>query len=102
MSHGGSRRVVLLALAANLAIALAKLAAAVVTRSGSMLAEAIHSFADSGNQGLLLLGDARAGLKANERYPMGYGTRPTSGRCSSPCCSSPWAGCSRRTRASTS
>ena len=73
MSHGGSRRVVIVALVANLAISLAKLAAAIVTHSGSMLAEAIHSFADSGNQGLLLVGDARARLPANERYPMGYG-----------------------------
>ncbi len=73
MSHGGSRRVVILALGANLAIALAKLAAALVTRSGSMLAEAIHSFADSGNQGLLLVGDARARRPLNVRHPMGYG-----------------------------
>ena len=73
MSHGGSRRVVLVALGANLAISIAKLAAALVTGSGSMLAEAIHSFADSGNQGLLLVGDARASRPATERYPMGYG-----------------------------
>lgn len=73
MSHGGSRRVVLVALAANLAIALGKLGAALLTRSGAMLAEAIHSFADSGNQGLLLVGDARARHAPNERYPMGYG-----------------------------
>ena len=73
MSHGGSRRVVLVALAANLAISLAKLAAALVTSSGSMLAEAIHSFADSGNQGLLLVGDARAERPATDRHPMGYG-----------------------------
>jgi cation diffusion facilitator family transporter len=38
-----------------------------------MLAEAIHSFADSGNQGLLLVGDARSARPANERFPMGYG-----------------------------
>ena len=50
MSHGGSRRVVLVALASNLAISIAKLAAALVTHSGSMLAEAIHSFADSGDR----------------------------------------------------
>jgi cation diffusion facilitator family transporter len=73
MSHGGSRRVVLVALGANLAISAAKLGAALVTASGSMLAEAIHSFADSGNQVLLLIGDARAARPANERYPMGYG-----------------------------
>ena len=73
MSHGGSRRVVLLALGANFGIALAKLGAAIVTGSGSMLAEAIHSFADAGNQGLLLVGDSRARRPATERYPMGYG-----------------------------
>lgn len=73
MAHGGSRRVVVIALLANLGIAVAKLVAALVTRSGSMLAEAIHSFADSGNQGLLLVGDARARRPADERYPMGYG-----------------------------
>lgn len=73
MAHGGSRRVVVIALFANLGIAIAKLVAALVTRSGSMLAEAIHSFADSGNQALLLVGDARAKKPADERYPMGYG-----------------------------
>lgn len=73
MSHGGSRRVVLVALGANLGIALAKLAAALVTKSGSMMAEAVHSFADAGNQGLLLVGDARSKRPANEKYPMGYG-----------------------------
>lgn len=73
MAHGGSRRVVVIALLANLGIAVAKLAAALITGSGSMLAEAIHSFADSGNQGLLLVGDGRAARKPDERYPMGYG-----------------------------
>jgi len=73
MAHSGSRRVVIIALVANFGIALAKLAAALVTHSGSMLAEAIHSFADTGNQALLLVGDARAGRAANEHHPMGYG-----------------------------
>jgi cation diffusion facilitator family transporter len=73
MAAGGSRRVVVIALFANLAIALAKLVAAVFTRSGSMLAEAIHSFADTGNQALLLVGDARATRPPNEHHPMGYG-----------------------------
>lgn len=73
MAHGGSRRVVVIALVANLGIALAKLVAALVTRSGSMLAEAIHSFADAGNQGLLLVGDARAARRPDARHPMGYG-----------------------------
>lgn len=73
MSAGGSTRVVLIALAANLGIALAKLGAAVATGSGSMMAEAIHSFADCGNQGLLLLGAARGRRPPDERQPMGYG-----------------------------
>lgn len=73
MAHGGSRRVVVIAFFANLGIALAKLVAAVVTRSGSMLAESIHSFADTGNQALLLVGDSRSKLPADERHPMGYG-----------------------------
>ena len=73
MSAGGSARVVVIALCANLGIALAKLAAAVATRSGSMLAEAIHSFADCGNQGLLLLGASRARRPADAQHPLGYG-----------------------------
>jgi cation diffusion facilitator family transporter len=73
MAHGGSRRVVVIALFANLGIAIAKLAAAIGTRSGSMMAESIHSFADSGNQALLLVGDSRAKLPPDERHPMGYG-----------------------------
>ena len=72
MAHG-SRRVVVLALLANLGIAAAKFLAALVTRSGSMMAEAVHSFADSGNQALLLVGDSRAKHPADERHPMGYG-----------------------------
>lgn len=73
MSASGSRRVVVIALLANLAIAIAKLVAALATRSGSMLAEAIHSFADTGNQGLLLLGDARSARPADRQHPLGYG-----------------------------
>jgi cation diffusion facilitator family transporter len=72
MSREGSRRVVLLAFFANLGMAIAKLVAALVTRSGAMLAEAIHSFADTGNQVLLLVGDSRAQRPPNERYPIGY------------------------------
>ena len=48
--HEGSRRAIIAALLANLGIALAKVVAFVITRSASMLAEAIHSFADTGNQ----------------------------------------------------
>ncbi|MCE9637268.1 MAG: cation diffusion facilitator family transporter [Planctomycetes bacterium] len=73
MSAGGSRKVVLMALGANFGIAVSKLVAAVFTGSGSMMAEAIHSFADCGNQGLLLLGAARSAKPANEHHPLGYG-----------------------------
>ncbi len=73
MSHGGSKKVVILALFANGGIAIAKFVAAVFTGSGSMMAEAIHSAADCGNQGLLLLGAARAARPANEAHPLGYG-----------------------------
>jgi len=73
MSAGGSVRVILVALFANLGIAIAKLVAAFVTRSGSMMAESIHSFADTGNQVLLLLGTKRAQKPATDQYPLGYG-----------------------------
>lgn len=58
---------------ANLGIALAKAFAAWYTRSGAMLAEAIHSFADSANQLLLLVGLRRAKRLVSEEHPLGYG-----------------------------
>ena len=64
---------VLAALAANLSIAIAKFFAFTVTGSSSMLAESIHSVADSGNQGLLLLGARRSRKAANLEHPFGYG-----------------------------
>ena len=64
--------VVLIALGANLGIGVAKLVAALATGSGSMMAEAIHSFADCGNQGLLLVGESRGLNPADDRHPMGY------------------------------
>ncbi len=73
MSAAGGTRAILAALAANLGIAVTKLAAFLLTGSSSMLAESIHSVADSGNQGLLLLGSARARREADERHPFGYG-----------------------------
>jgi cation diffusion facilitator family transporter len=73
MAHSGSRHVVVLAFFANLGIAIAKTLAAVVTGSGAMLAESIHSYADAGNQVLLLVGESRALKLADERHPMGYG-----------------------------
>ena len=60
MSSGGGSKAVIAALAANTGIALTKLLAFVLTQSASMLAEAIHSFADAGNQLLLLLGGKRS------------------------------------------
>ncbi len=63
----------LAALAANLGIAVTKLGAFALTGASSMLAEAIHSFADSGNQGLLLLGGKRAQRDATPEHPFGYG-----------------------------
>jgi cation diffusion facilitator family transporter len=68
-----SVKTILYALGANLAIAIAKTAAAVATGSSSMLAEAIHSYADSGNQGLLLWGLRRAKRPPTPDYPLGYG-----------------------------
>jgi len=67
--HGNSLRAILLALGANFAIFLSKLAAAVITGSGAMMAESIHSLADCGNQ--LLLGMRQA--KKQPDYPLGWG-----------------------------
>jgi cation diffusion facilitator family transporter len=64
---------VVFALLANAGIAVAKAAAWAATGSGAMLAESIHSLADSGNQALLLLGFARAKKEADARHPLGYG-----------------------------
>jgi cation diffusion facilitator family transporter len=63
---------VLAAFVSNLAIAAAKLVGFVFTGAASLLAEAIHSFADTGNQGLLMLGDRRAQREPSERHPFGY------------------------------
>ncbi len=60
MAHGGERRAVIAALLANLGIAVAKFAGFAITGAASLLAAAIHSVADTSNQGLLLLGDRRA------------------------------------------
>jgi cation diffusion facilitator family transporter len=68
-----SVRTILYALGANLSIAVAKSAAAIFTGSSAMLAEAIHSFADSGNQGLLLWGLKQAKRPPSADYPLGWG-----------------------------
>ncbi len=70
---GNSTRAIFYALGANLGIFAAKLGAAMFTGSGAMLAEAVHSLADCGNQGLLLLGMKRAKLPATPDFPLGYG-----------------------------
>ncbi|MGI8755497.1 MAG: cation diffusion facilitator family transporter [Acidimicrobiales bacterium] len=64
---------VIAALLANLAVAAAKFVGFLVTGSSSMLAESVHSSADSGNQGLLLLGGRRARRSADHDHPFGYG-----------------------------
>jgi len=68
-----SVRSILYALGANLAIAAAKTGAAIYTGSSAMLAEAIHSFADSGNQALLLWGIKQAKRPPSPDYPLGWG-----------------------------
>jgi len=73
MSTEGSLRAVLYALFANFGIFVAKGVAAWITGSSSMLAEAIHSFADCGNQGLLLLGMRDAKRAPDREHPLGYG-----------------------------
>src|SRR3954469_99667 len=67
------KRSVLAALAANSAIAVAKFVAGVISGSTAMLAEALHSLADTGNQLLLLIGLARARRPADVQHPFGHG-----------------------------
>ena len=73
MKQSDSTKSILYALAANGAIFLAKLGAALFTGSGAMLAEAIHSLADTGNQGLLLFGGKMAKKPPSPDYPLGRG-----------------------------
>lgn len=71
--HEGSRRAIIAAFAANLAIAVAKLVGFLFTGAASMLAEAVHSTADTTNQGLLFMGGAKARKEATPDHPFGYG-----------------------------
>jgi cation diffusion facilitator family transporter len=69
----GSRKAIIAALIANSGIAVAKFVGFLITGSASLLAEAVHSVADTSNQGLLLLGGSRARRKATPEHPFGYG-----------------------------
>lgn len=74
MSAEGTRRAIVAAFLANLGIAVSKFAAFLITGSASMLAESIHSVADTGNQGLLFLGGKRARKRPTDEHPFGFGT----------------------------
>lgn len=73
MAAGGGRRAIIAAAVANGGLAAAKFVAFLFTGASSMLAEAIHSVADTSNQGLLLLGGHRARRAASELHAFGYG-----------------------------
>jgi cation diffusion facilitator family transporter len=71
--NDGSKKAIVAAFGANLGIAIAKFIGFAATRSAGMLAEAVHSLADTGNQGLLLLGSKKAKKEATAKHPFGYG-----------------------------
>ena len=73
MSHEGSNKAILAALMANLGIAVTKFIAFIFSGAASMLAESVHSLADSANQLLLILGGKKAKKLATEDHPFGYG-----------------------------
>ncbi len=72
-SEGGTLRTIVAALGANFGIALSKFVAFIFTGSSSMLAEAVHSLADTANQVLLLIGGRRSRQRPTELHPFGYG-----------------------------
>ena len=73
MAASGGTRAIVAALIANAGIAIAKFIGWLITGSSSMLAEAVHSVADTSNQGLLLLGGRTARRAATAEHPFGYG-----------------------------
>ena len=72
-AKGDSLKTIIFALGANFAIFVSKFVAAILTGSGSMFAEAVHSLADCGNQGLLLIGMRQSKRPATPEHPLGYG-----------------------------
>ena len=99
----GSRKAILAAFFANLGIAASKFVGFLLTGSASMLAETVHSLADTGNQALLFLGGKRARRSPTTTHPFGYGRERYfwAFAVAARCCSR-WAGCSPCTRASRS
>ena len=73
MSESGGNKAIVAAMVANLGIAITKLIAALFSGSGAMLAEAVHSFADTANQILLLIGGRRSRKEADAEHPFGFG-----------------------------
>ncbi|WP_414939496.1 cation diffusion facilitator family transporter [Amycolatopsis sp. cmx-11-51] len=73
MSAGGGTKAIIAALVANAGIAVAKFTGFLITGSSSMLAESVHSLADTSNQGLLLLGQKTSQRKATRTHPFGFG-----------------------------
>lgn len=69
----GSRKAIVAAFVANLGIAVAKFVGFLLTRSAGLLAESVHSLADTGNQGLLMLGGRRSRRREDARHPFGHG-----------------------------
>jgi cation diffusion facilitator family transporter len=69
----GSRKAIIAVFIANLGIAIAKFVGFIITSSAGLLAEAVHSLADTGNQALLMLGGKRAERKPDAEHPFGYG-----------------------------
>ena len=73
MSHGDSKKTIVVALVGNLIISVAKFIAASISGSSAMLSEGIHSLVDSGNQGLFLYGIKASKKPASPHFPFGHG-----------------------------